>query len=117
MRLVIGPLLRLVKLLRTEWRFVRSGNFSRLPVWALHTASALPLLYFAWVLAGMQWWEYLLYFVYPGMVLGQLRTFTEHRWGDKPVEHTAIVESNALGGVLYLYNNLHQVHHLFPTLP
>lgn len=116
-RLTIGPLLRLHKLLRTEWRFIRSGDFSRSPVWAIHTASALPLLYFALVLAGMQWWEYLLYFVYPGMMLGQLRTFTEHRWGEKPVQRTAIVESNVVGGLLYLYNNLHQVHHLFPTLP
>ena len=70
-RLIMGPFLRLHKLLRTEWRFICSGDFSRLPVWAIHTASTLPLLYFALVLAGMQWWEYLLYFVYPGMMLGQ----------------------------------------------
>lgn len=116
-RLVFGPFLRLIKLVRNEWRHLRAGDFSRLPVWGVHAISAVPVLYFVTVLAGMPWWQYLLYFVYPGMVLGQLRTFTEHRWGDKPVERTAIVESNVVGGVLYLYNNLHQIHHLFPTLP
>ena len=29
----------------------------------------------------------------------------------------AIVESNALFGLLYLYNNLHHVHHRSPTMP
>lgn len=116
-RLMFGPFLRLLKLVRNEWHHLRTGHFNRLPVWGLHAVSAVPVLYFVVVLAGMAWWEYLLYFVYPGMVLGQLRTFTEHRWGEKPVERTAIVESNMVGGVLYLYNNLHLIHHLYPTLP
>ncbi len=33
------------------------------------------------------------------------------------MERVAIVESNTLMGVLYLYNNLHLVHHRSPTLP
>lgn len=116
-RLLLGPFLRLYKLVRTQWRALRSGNLSLLAIWGLHAISAIPLLYFVLKLAGMPWWQYLLYFVYPGMVLGQLRTFTEHRWGHKPVQRTAIVESNVVGGVLYLYNNQHLIHHLFPTLP
>jgi len=116
-RLICGPFLRLVRLARNEYRCLMAGDFSRLKIWAIHALSATPVLYFALALAGMRWWEYLLYFVYPGMMLGQLRTFTEHRCGERPVERTAIVESNSIGGLLYLYNNLHYVHHLFPTLP
>jgi fatty acid desaturase len=33
------------------------------------------------------------------------------------MERIAIAESNTLMGVLYLYNNLHLVHHGAPTLP
>jgi hypothetical protein len=49
-----------------------AGDFSRLKIWAIHALSATPVLYFALALAGMRWWEYLLYFVHPGMMLGQL---------------------------------------------
>ena len=60
---------------------------------------------------------YVLCFVYPCMMLGALRSFTEHRWSDTPHGRVAIVESNLVFGLLYLYNNLHHVHHRAPTMP
>jgi fatty acid desaturase len=51
------------------------------------------------------------------MSLGMLRTFIEHRYGERPMERVALVESNAVMGTLYLFNNLHLVHHRQPTLP
>src|ERR1700744_2472372 len=56
-------------------------------------------------------------FVYPGLMLGMMRSFTEHRWGERPDERPAVVESNWVFGLLFLWNNLHAVHHLYPTLP
>jgi hypothetical protein len=50
-------------------------------------------------------------FVYPALVLGMMRSFTEHRWGERASERTAIVESNWVFGLLFLWNNLHAVHH------
>jgi fatty acid desaturase len=61
--------------------------------------------------------RYLAEFVYPGLMLGMMRSFTEHRWGERPSERTAVVESNWVFGLLFLWNNLHAVHHVFPTLP
>ena len=55
--------------------------------------------------------------MWPGMMYGMLRTFIEHRWGERPAERTAVIESNAFFGLLFLWNNLHAVHHTFPTLP
>jgi fatty acid desaturase len=46
-----------------------------------------------------------------------LRAFTEHRAAEDSQERTASVESNAVFGMLYLYNNLHVAHHLKPTMP
>jgi fatty acid desaturase len=46
-----------------------------------------------------------------------MRSFTEHRWGERPCERTAVVESNWVFGLLFLWNNLHVVHHVLPALP
>ncbi|WP_296560828.1 fatty acid desaturase [Pigmentiphaga sp.] len=116
-RLVFGPFLRLWKLASKEAARVRGGDPSHLPHWGMHALSLAAVL--GWVLAvcDMPLWKYLACFAWPGMSLGMLRTFTEHRWGDKPMERVAIVESNMLMGILFLYNNLHLVHHRQPTLP
>jgi fatty acid desaturase len=116
-RMVFGPFLRLWKLARRETGRLRSGDYSNAPHWATHVVSLAVILWWVCVVCGMPLWKYLLCFAWPGMSLGMLRTFTEHRWGERPMERVAIVESNTLMGVLYLYNNLHLVHHRSPTLP
>ena len=45
-----------------------------------------------------------------------MRAFTEHRAAEDSQKRTAAVESNVVFGLLYLYNNLHVVHHLKPTM-
>lgn len=116
-RLVFGPFLRLWKLAKKETLRVRAGDYSHLPHWGMHVVSLTVILYWVLVVCQMPLWKYLVCFAWPGMSLGMLRTFTEHRWGEKPMERVAIVESNTLMGVLFLYNNLHLVHHRQPTLP
>ena len=116
-RLAIGPFLRLYKLAKREIGRLRNGDFSNVKHWLMHAVSLTVILYWVTSVAGMPAWKYLLCFAYPGMSLGMLRTFIEHRYGDKPMERVAIVESNTVMGVLYLYNNLHLVHHRSPTLP
>jgi len=116
-RLVFGPFLRLWKLAKKETLRVRSGDRSNLPHWGVHAVSVAVVLWWVMGICDMPLWKYLVAFAWPGMSLGMLRTFTEHRWGEKPMERVAIVESNTLMGVLYLFNNLHLVHHRQPTLP
>ena len=116
-RVILGPFLRLYKLAKTETLKLAKGNFSDVKVWIFHLISVIPILYYVIAVCDMGLGEYLLYFVYPGMMLGQLRTFTEHRWGNSPHERVAIVESNTVFGLLYLYNNLHYIHHRAPTMP
>jgi len=51
------------------------------------------------------------------MSLGLLRAFIEHRAAPNPTERIASVESNLVFGLLFLNNNLHVAHHLYPTMP
>jgi fatty acid desaturase len=114
-RLSIGPLLRLSILVRREGSRLGRRDFSHVSTWLVHFAAVAVLL---WIchLYGMQWWKYVLLVAYPGMSLGLLRAFTEHRAAPGPSERTASVESNTLFGLLFLYNNLHIAHHLQPTM-
>ena len=116
-RLLIGPLLRLQKLIEKETARVTRGDTSHLSHWAIHVAAVAALFWFISVVCGMPWWEYVLLVAYPGFSLGLLRAFIEHRASRKPGERVASVESNHLFGLLFLYNNLHIAHHLKPTLP
>jgi len=115
-RLTIGPLLRLTILVRRECARLARRDFAHVPTWIVHFAAVACLLWLCerW---GLAWWKYLLLIAYPGMSLGLLRAFTEHRAAPGPDERTASVESNTLFGLLFLYNNLHIAHHLQPTMP
>jgi fatty acid desaturase len=115
-RLLIGPALRLWTLVMRETRRVRQGDYGHLPHWAVHAAAVAALFWFISGVCGFPWWQYCLLVAYPGLSLGLLRAFTEHRAAENSQERTAAVESNAVFGLLYLYNNLHVVHHLKPTM-
>ena len=116
-RLLIGPVLRLSILVAKETRRVRQGDFSHVPHWAAHAAAVAALFWFISGVCGFPWWQYCLLVAYPGLSLSLLRAFTEHRAAEDSQERTASVESNALFGILYLYNNLHVAHHLKPAMP
>ena len=116
-RLTLGPLIRLWNLVVRETRRVRQGDFSHLPHWALHAVAVALLFWFISGVCGLAWWKYCLLFAYPGLSLTLLRTFTEHRAAEDSQQRTASVESNVIFGLLYLYNNIHVVHHLRPTMP
>ncbi len=116
-RLTIGPLLRLRKLFIAETTLLRAGNFINVWVWVRFALGLAAVLWFVKAVGHMPIWEYYLVFVYPGFSLGLVRAFIEHRWGDHPEERIASVESNWVFGLLFLWNNLHIVHHLQPALP
>jgi fatty acid desaturase len=116
-RLSIGPALRLWSLISKESRRVATRDYTHLPHWAVH-AFAVALLF--WFISGVchfPWWQYCLLIAYPGMSLSLLRAFNEHHAAEDSQQRTAAVESNVIFGLLYLYNNLHVVHHLKPTMP
>ncbi|MBC2664029.1 fatty acid desaturase [Novosphingobium flavum] len=116
-RLLIGPLLRLRKLVLIEGGMLVRGDFRNLGIWLRFFAGLAVVLWFVSGVGHVPVWKYYLLVVYPGFSLGLLRAFIEHRWGEHPEERVAIVESNWVFGLLFLWNNIHVVHHLHPSLP
>ena len=115
-RLTLGPAVMILSFLIGEWRIVRSGDGGRARIWAWHLAAVLPVVIWITVVCGMPLWLYLFGFVYVGAALTRLRSFAEHRYADDHEQRTAIVEKSSILGILYLYNNLHVLHHLRPGI-
>lgn len=116
-RLLLGPPIRLFRLAQRDLAPLLRGETATAGIWLRHGLAVATILWFVTGPAGMPAWQYLLFFFHSGMVLGWLRPFLEHRWGALPYERVAAVESNWVFGLLFLWNNLHIVHHRHPTMP
>jgi fatty acid desaturase len=116
-RLVLGPPLRFRRMVMIESGALLRGDYRNLRIWIRFAIGLTAVLLFVRWAGGIAVWKYYLLFVYPGISLGMLRAFIEHRWGEDPSERIASVESNWFFGLLFLWNNLHIVHHLYPAMP
>jgi fatty acid desaturase len=116
-RLLIGPLWSIGWFWREEAMAVLAGTPGRRALWLRHAAGCSVVLLWLIVICGMPLWLYLTAFVYAGTSLSLLRSFAEHRAATEVARRTAIVENEPVFGLLFLHNNLHVVHHRWPTLP
>ena len=101
-RVLVGPLLRLYKLVMGESARLRAGDFSHVPHWIVHVILVAALFWYISGVAGMPWWQYVLLIAWPAFGLGWVRSFIEHRYGERPGQRTAITESNAFWSLLFL---------------
>ncbi len=116
-RMTIGPLLCLSAFFKREIQRVAAKDRSNVSAWAWQAAGVSLMLFWVGDIAGMPLWQYVCFIVYPGLSLGMLRSFGEHRYAVRPQHRTAIVESGFPLSLLFLNNNLHLVHHRSPALP
>jgi len=65
----------------------------------------------------MPLWIYFVAMVVPANGLLLIRAFAEHRWGPGIRERIALVERSWILGPLFLFNNLHSLHHEEPGIP
>jgi hypothetical protein len=114
-RLLIGPLLQMPRLFIDEAGRMIAGDMANAGIWFRHCIGSALVLLLVTQVFEMSIWSYLVEFSYSSFVFGMMRSFTEHRWSERASERTAVVESNWVFGLLFLWNNLHAVHHLFPT--
>jgi fatty acid desaturase len=113
-RLILGPI---YVVWLTFWRLAdraAAGDRAYIAYWIEHVPAVAIVILWVTVVCGLSFSEYLLLFVYPGLALTLLRSFAEHRAAVAVAERTAIVESGRIVGLLYLYNNLHALHHAEP---
>ena len=68
------------------------------------------------VVCDIPLWAYILFFAYPGTSLTLVRSYAEHRAAGPVQQRTVICESNWFWSWLFLYNNLHLIHHRHPRL-
>jgi len=112
----IGAALEVAHIGDREVQRVRRGDRSHLPHWGVHVV-AVGLLF--WFISGVC-----------GFPCGSMSccrlsghepwpaaAFYEHRAAMESAERTASCESNFVFGMLFLYNNLHVVHHRMPAMP
>jgi fatty acid desaturase len=116
-RMILGPVITVVRLALLELPKIIRLDFKTIKLWLIHAVLIGALYLFVCTFAGMPFWKYVLCFAWPGLMLTLLRSFAEHRSADKSGERTAIVESGPVMGLLFLYNNLHVVHHKSPSMP
>ncbi|MDQ0396156.1 fatty acid desaturase [Labrys monachus] len=116
-RITIGPARSIYCFVQREARLVWQGNAMHRRIWAGHALQLAVVL--AWLVfaCGLNPLLYFVAIVYPGTALMLVRSYAEHRAESEVDERTAIVENAPVLGLLFLYNNLHVVHHEQPTMP
>lgn len=115
-RLILGPILGQVSFMAADFRLIRTGDRRVLAGWLLHIPAVASVVWWMLSVAEMPVWAWLLS-VYLSLSILKLRTFLEHRAHDRTTARTAIVEDHGPFGLLFLYNNLHVVHHMHPGVP
>jgi fatty acid desaturase len=116
-RLILGPFIATGTFLVGPARSLALGEGREWRIWVAHGVAVATVLLWVVGICRINPFVYLACFVYPGQALTLLRSFAEHRASPDPAERTAVVETNPLLSLIFLYNNLHVVHHARPTLP
>jgi fatty acid desaturase len=116
-RMILGPPWMIASLWRAELGRLLRGDTSHVRHWLVHLAGVAAVLGWLVAICGMPLWAYVVFFVYPGTALTLVRSYAEHRPAAHQRERTAVVERAPVFGLLFLFNNLHVVHHEDPRLP
>ncbi len=116
-RMLIGSWWRMGAFLASEAKAFRRNAPGVRAAWLMHLVLCAIVVYWVAVACGIPLWIYLLAMVIPGNAILLVRSFAEHRALANARERTAIVENSWLLGPLFLFNNLHSLHHDEPLLP
>lgn len=113
-RILLGPLIGTIAFISSEVRNAPSDP--RVGIgWLWHLPMALPVVA-AVVASPMPIWAYALA-AYLGLGLLRIRTFLEHQAHEQLRARSVIIEDRGPLALLFLNNNLHVVHHMYPRVP
>ncbi len=116
-RLLIGPAWTIGRFYYFQIRALRHDNPAAWRIWGPHFAAVFFVLVWVSGVCGMNPLVYLFGVVYPSVSLSLIRSFAEHKAAVGVRERIAIVEHTPVFGLLFLHNNLHAVHHAWPSAP
>lgn len=114
-RMTLGPAIGYVGFLNSEAQRARNGEPRIIADWATHAAAIILLLIVIHGYAHVPLAAYLLA-CYAGMGLLMVRTFLEHQAHERAGSRSVIIEDRGIFALLFLNNNLHSVHHAYPSL-
>ncbi|MBV8783441.1 MAG: fatty acid desaturase [Gammaproteobacteria bacterium] len=116
-RVLIGSWWHIGAFWRADWRRARSGDATVSGHYLEHLLWCVPVLMWVKFVCEMPLLLYVLAVVVPASGVQLIRSFAEHRARPQAPERIAIVEDSWLLGPLFLFNNLHAVHHEAPLIP
>lgn len=116
-RMMLGSFWRIGHFLRSELHAVLRNDARVRAAWAQHLLWCVPVILWVKLACAMPVWIYVAAIVIPSNGILLIRSFAEHRAHESVGERTAIVEDSWILGPLFLFNNLHALHHEEPHIP
>jgi fatty acid desaturase len=116
-RLFVGSYWRIGVFLHAEARAMLADINDVRAVWLEHFAWCTLVIVWVKFVCGIPLWIYVLTMVLPANALLLIRSFAEHRARPFARQRIAIVENSWILGPLFLFNNLHALHHEQPMVP
>ena len=116
-RILIGSWWRIGRFLRIQFLSALRNDPDKRFIWAQHALLCVPLILWLMLVCELPLWLYVVAVVIPGHGLLLIRSFAEHRARPMMRQRIAIVEGSKLLGPLFLFNNLHALHHAAPGIP
>ena len=116
-RMLIGSWWRIGWFLSSEARAFARNEPGVRTAWITHLILCVPVVYWVTAVCDIPLWLYIVAMVIPGNAILLIRSFAEHRARADVNERTTTVEGAWLLGPLFLFNNLHSLHHAEPGLP
>ena len=116
-RVTIGALWAVGRFWHQEWRAIRRNEDGVRATWLEHLLWCIPVVLWVKVVCGIPLSLYFFAMAIPGTSITLIRSFAEHRARPEVRQRSAIVEGSWILGPLYLFNNLHALHHEVPAVP
>jgi fatty acid desaturase len=116
-RVVIGAFWTIGSFFYSETRALWRNEKGLRALWLGHLAWCVPVIVWVKLVCGIPLWIYLLTMAVPANAVQLMRSFAEHRARPTPPERIAIVEGSWILGPIFLFNNLHLLHHESPGIP
>ena len=116
-RVLLGPPWGIGKFLVAEVRGIWRDEAGLRALWLEHLLWCIPVVYWVQRVCGMPLWIYVCAMVIPSAAITLIRSYAEHRARPDLRQRIAIVEHSWILGPLFLFNNLHALHHEKPSIP
>ncbi len=114
-RMVLGPIIGIGSMIINDSKSVQAGSRYILRHWLIHGILVGFALVFIGAFGSVSVLTYCVC-AYVGMSILMIRTYLEHQAHETLRGRTVIIEDKGPLRLLFLNNNLHAVHHAYPTV-